>query len=168
MVWVRSARALRLAPINARMASTAPSRPFGAPRARPDWAARAALTASSGPGLALPAPVLAVAAVHFHDPDTGGGDVAGQPGAVAAGALDPGQADGPEPAQPAQQPGVADRGGRELRDAEQPADRIERGGDVHVRAGVHAAGDSAGLYDGQCHLFSLVEGMARTRWPSDL
>jgi hypothetical protein len=47
MVWVRSARALRLATISARTASTAPSRRFGAPRARPDWAARAALTASS-------------------------------------------------------------------------------------------------------------------------
>jgi hypothetical protein len=33
---VRSARALRLATISVRIASTAPSRPFGAPRARPD------------------------------------------------------------------------------------------------------------------------------------
>jgi hypothetical protein len=48
IAWVRSERALRLATISARTASTAPSRPFGAPRARPDWAARAALTASSG------------------------------------------------------------------------------------------------------------------------
>ena len=24
------------------------------------------------------------------------------------------------------------------------------------------------LYDGQCHPFSQVEGVARTRWPSDL
>jgi hypothetical protein len=58
LVWVRPARALRLATISARIASTEPSRPSGAPRARPDCAARAALTASSGPGLALPAPVL--------------------------------------------------------------------------------------------------------------
>jgi len=47
MVWVRSPAALRLATISARIASTAPSRPLDAPRARPDWAARAALTASS-------------------------------------------------------------------------------------------------------------------------
>ena len=53
IAWVRSARALRLATISARIASTAPSRPFGAPRARPDWAARAALTASPGKGGAL-------------------------------------------------------------------------------------------------------------------
>jgi hypothetical protein len=77
----------------------------------------------SGPGgadrvqwvrLALPAPVLPVGTVHLHDPDTGRSDVAGQAGAVAAGAFDPGQADGPEPAQPGQQAGIAARGGREL------------------------------------------------------
>jgi hypothetical protein len=51
MAWVRSDRALRLATISARTASTAPSRPFGAPRALPDCAARAALTASSGSDL---------------------------------------------------------------------------------------------------------------------
>ena len=51
IVRVRSPAALRLATISARIASTAPSRPFGAPRARPDWAARAALTASSGSDL---------------------------------------------------------------------------------------------------------------------
>jgi hypothetical protein len=51
MVWVRSPAALRLATISARIASTAPSRPLDAPRARPDWAARAALTASSGSDL---------------------------------------------------------------------------------------------------------------------
>src|SRR5207248_1859095 len=93
MVWVRSARALRLAAISARIASTAPSRPFGAPRARPDWAARAALTASSGPGLALPAPVLPAGAVDPGDPDAGGRQVPGKAGAVAAGAFDAGQAD---------------------------------------------------------------------------
>src|SRR5258706_16110650 len=51
IAWVRSERGLRLATISARIASTAPSRPFGAPRALPDWAARAALTASSGSDL---------------------------------------------------------------------------------------------------------------------
>src|SRR5207245_2787523 len=65
-------------------------------------------------GLALPAPVLAVGAVDLDDADAGGGDIAGQAGAVAAGALDADQADGPEPAQPAQQPGVAGRGDGEL------------------------------------------------------
>ena len=60
-------------------------------------------------GLTLTAAVLAVGAVPLHDPDTGGGHVAGQAGAVAAGALDPDQAHGPEPAQPVQQAGIAGR-----------------------------------------------------------
>jgi hypothetical protein len=116
-----------------------------------------------GIGLALPAAVLPVGAVDLHDPDSCGGDVAGQAGAVAAGPLDPDQAHSPEPAQPVQQAGVAGQGSRELPDAEQPADRVERGGDMGVGMSVHTAGDGACLYDGQCHLFSLVEGMARTR-----
>jgi hypothetical protein len=52
-VWVRCARAVRLATISARIASTWPSRPRGAPDARPDKAALAALTASSGSDLPL-------------------------------------------------------------------------------------------------------------------
>jgi hypothetical protein len=69
-------------------------------------------------GLALPAAVLAVGSVHLDDPDAGGGDVASQAGAVTAGALDADQAHRPEPAQPAQQPGIARRADRELLDAE--------------------------------------------------
>jgi len=102
------------------------------------------------------------------DPDADGGHVAGQAGAVAAGALDPDQAHHPEPAQPAQQPGIAGRGDGELPDAEQPADRIERGCDVGIGMSVYAASNCACLYDGHCHLFSLVEEVARTRWPPDL
>ena len=68
IVWVCSARALRLATISARIASTAPSRPFGAPPARPDWAARAALTRVQRVGFALAQAVLAVGAVHLDDP----------------------------------------------------------------------------------------------------
>ena len=88
MAWVRSWRALRLATISDRIASTAPSRPFGTPAARPDKAARAALTASSGPGLAVPAPVLPAGPVNLHDPDAARREVPGQASAVAAGALD--------------------------------------------------------------------------------
>jgi hypothetical protein len=66
----------------------------------------------------------------------------GQASAIAAGPLDPDQGDGPEPGQPAQQPGIAGRRGRELPDAEQPADGIQRSGDVHVGVGVHAAGNA--------------------------
>src|SRR5258708_39937292 len=91
IAWVRSLRALRLATISARIASTAPSRPFGAPRARPDCAARAALTASSGSDLPAAAAVLPVRPVHLDDPDTSGCHVPGEAGAVAARALDPAQ-----------------------------------------------------------------------------
>jgi hypothetical protein len=90
-----------------------------------------------------------------------------QAGAVAAGALDPGQAHRPELTQPAQQAGIAGRGDGELPDAEQPADRIQGSRDVGTGMGVYAAGNCACLYDGHCHLFSLVEEVARTRWPSD-
>jgi hypothetical protein len=41
--------------------------------------------------LALAAPVLPIRPVHLHHPDPGCGYVPGQPGAVAAGPLDPGQ-----------------------------------------------------------------------------
>jgi hypothetical protein len=41
-------------------------------------------------------------------------------------------------------------GGGELPDPEQPADGIERGGDMRTGVGVHAAGDGACFfYDGQ-------------------
>ncbi len=94
--------------------------------------------------------------------------MAGQASAVAASALDASQAHGSEPAQPPQQADIASQDRRELPDAEQPADQVERSGDVHVSMGVHAASEGARLYDGQCHPFSLSEGVARTRWPSDL
>src|ERR1039457_627583 len=166
IAWVRSERALRLATISTRTASTAPSRPFGAPRARPDCAARAALTASRGSD--LPCRRRSCRSERSTSTTRTPALVTCRAGAVAAGPLDPDQADRPEPAQPLQQPGIAGRCGRELPDAEQPSDGIERGGDLHVGVGVHTAGNCACLYDGHCHLFSEVEGMARTRWPSDL
>ena len=53
-----------------------------------------------------------------------------------------------------QGPGVAGRRGGELPDAEQPADGIERGGDMRAGVGVHAASDRACFfYDGQGHPF---------------
>ena len=105
-------RALRLATISARIASTAPSRPFGAPRARPDCAARAALTASSGSDLPWRRRSCRSARSTSTTRTPGRGEVPGQAGAVAAGALDADQAHGPEPAQPAQQAGVPGRAWR--------------------------------------------------------
>jgi hypothetical protein len=113
-------------------------------------------------GLAPAAPVLPAGTVHLNDPDAGRGDVPGQPSAVTAGPFDADQAHRPEPAQPLHQAGIASRVRRELLDAEQPAEGIERGGDVHVGVGVHAAGDGACLcaclYDGHCHPFLTLKG----------
>src|ERR1700752_1152321 len=95
---------------------------------------------------------------HLDDGDAGRGDMPGQARAVTAGALDPDQADSPEPAHPVHQPAIAGRAGRELLDAEEPADRVERSGDVHVSVSVHATGNGARLYDGQCHLCSWLKG----------
>jgi hypothetical protein len=97
---------------------------------------------------------LPAGAVYPGDPDACRGDVAGQPGTVTAGPFDAGQARSPESAQPAQQAGVAGRRGGELPDAEQPADGIERGGDMRAGVGARAASDRACFfYDGQGHPF---------------
>jgi hypothetical protein len=143
-----------LATISARIASTAPSRPFGAPDARPDCAARAALTASSGPGLAVAVPVLPVGPAGLHYPDPVPGEVTGQAGPVAAGALDADQGDVPELPEPAQQAGVPGRGRGELPRPEQPAEGVEGRGDVHLGMGVDPAGNGASFfYDGHCRPF---------------
>ena len=86
-------------------------------------------------GFTRPAPVLPVRADCLDDPDASRGDMASQSGAVTASPFDADQRDGPEPAQPAQQVGIASCGGRELPDAEQPADGIQRGGDMGICVG---------------------------------
>jgi len=147
-------RALRLATISARIASTARR---GLRRA----AGPAGLRGPRGAdrvqraGLALPAAVLPARPVRLHHPDTGGGQVPGQPRAVTAGPLDAHQGDGPEPAQPAQQAGLAGGGSRELLHAEQPPDGVQRGCDMHLGVGVDTAGDGAFVfYDAHCRPFS--------------
>jgi hypothetical protein len=55
-----------------------------------------------------------------------------------------------------QQAGVAGRGGRELLHAEQPADGVKHGRDMHLGMGIDAAGDGTSLYDG-------LKPRARTR-----
>src|SRR6266851_9560520 len=54
--------------------------------------------------------------------------------------------------------GITGRGGRELLDTERPADRVEGGGDMHVRVGVQAAGDGAGVYAMVTVIPSQVDG----------
>ena len=123
------------------MASTLPFLFFAAPLARLDWAARAGLNGVEGIGLARPPPLLAVRAVDLDDGDSVGLQVAGEPGAVAAGALHADQRDGAEAAKPCQQAAVAGGVGGERLDAQQPADGVQGGGHVHVEVGVNAGGD---------------------------
>jgi hypothetical protein len=114
IVWVRSARALRLATISARIASTAPSRPFGAPDRPPRLRSSRGAHGIERIGLTRPAPVLAVGTIDFNNPDTRGCHMPGQASAVASGSLDADQADCPEAAQPAEQPAITGCRGREL------------------------------------------------------
>src|SRR5215471_16550390 len=174
IAWARSWRALRLATISARIASTAPSRPRGAPRRPPRPGSPRRAGRIQRVRLALPRPVLPVWAVHLHHPHPGCRQIAGQARPVAAGALHAGHGESPEPAQPAQQAGVAGGGGGELLHAQQPADRIQRGRDMQVSVRVHAAGDGARvLYDGVIAVPFMVEGWhapagRRTREPRPL
>ena len=152
MVRVRSPAALRLATIRVRIASTAPSRPLGAPRARPDCAGRAALTASRGWDLPCGAGPAGPSG-PLRRPGPGRGDVAGQPGAVTAGPLDPDQAHGSEPAQPAQQAGVASRGGRELPTPSSRRRNRARRRHAYRRECPRARDGACFFYDGHCHPF---------------
>jgi hypothetical protein len=108
-----------------------------------------------GVGFARSAAFLTIAAVNLHDPYAHRGHVAGQAGAVAAGALDADQYDRTEASQPLEQATVPVRGGRELLDAEQAADVVERGSNMDICVGVDPAGYCHGafLYDGQGHPF---------------
>src|SRR5215813_4970191 len=103
IVCTRSARAVRLATIDARIASTVAALRGAAGAAgqgRPGGADRIERI-----GLACPPPVLPVGPVYLHHTHAGGGDVPGQPSAVTVSPFDAGQAHRAEPAQPAQQPG---------------------------------------------------------------
>jgi hypothetical protein len=92
-------------------------------------------------GLALPAAGLAIRPVDLDHRDGLGGQVAGQTGAVGAGALHPHLDQRAEAAQPGQQCHVAGCGGSELRVAEQPSRAVDRGCMVGSAVGVHAAED---------------------------
>src|SRR5262245_45762997 len=83
--------------------------------------------------------------------------MAGESGAVGAGSFDTDTFDRPEGLEPAHQSVVTRRCRRERRDAEQPADRVDRRGYVHIKVGVDAAGDRARrIYDGHAIPF-LIE-----------
>lgn len=132
--WVRALRAEDRATRSTRIASTFPSRDLASPRASPDCAARAADTASWGSDLP-PAATLTVRSVDLHDHDSFAVQVPGEPGAVAAGALDAHQLDLTERSQPSQQAAIADRGGLEGLHTKQGTAVVQRSGDVAHRGG---------------------------------
>jgi hypothetical protein len=92
--------------------------------------------------LAPAAPVGAVGPVDLGDLDPGLAKVAGDPGAVAAGALDPDQAHVTEAAQPTDQGAVAGAGGGERLGPHQHPGGVEHGSDVQVLVGVDPADDN--------------------------
>ena len=111
-------------------------------------------TGSYGAGLARHLAAAGVRVVEVDRPDPGRGQIAGQASAVAAGALDAGQGDVPEPPEPAQQAGVPGRRRGELPRPQQPADPVKCRGDMDFGMGVHPAGDHGFFfYDGHCRPF---------------
>ncbi len=91
--------------------------------------------------LAVAAPDLPVRPGHLDHVNTFGGQVPGECGAVAAGPLDTDSADLAEAAQPVEQLPVASCGGAELSGAQECAERVQGGRDVHVEVRVDAARD---------------------------
>jgi hypothetical protein len=94
-------------------------------------------------GLAVAAPLLAVRAVDLDHGDAGGGEMAGESGAVGAVPSTPTRSIGPKDSSQPTRAWQTRRCRRERLDAEQPADRVDRSGDVHVKVGVDTASDRA-------------------------
>ena len=75
---------------------------------------------------------LAVWPIDLDDRDAGCSEESSQARTIRTGALNPDLLDGPEAGQPRQQFAFAVLGCRELFDAQQPADRIQRRRDMHL------------------------------------
>jgi hypothetical protein len=98
-----------------------------------------------GIGLATLAAGLPVRPHHLGHLNPAGGQVAGQPGTVAAGALHPHLGQLAAGAQPGQRSLVASRISREGLGAQHPAHLIHHRSHMHVSMGVHAPGDGQHL-----------------------
>ena len=94
-----------------------------------------------GVGLAAPAARLAVRAVHLPHAHTRRGEVAGEAGAVAAGAFDADAAQLAQRRQPGGQFAVTGARRRERRRRQQPPDGVDSCGDMGVTVRVNAAED---------------------------
>jgi hypothetical protein len=135
MAWVRERMAVWWATRSDRIISTWPLPALGGRLpvrpARP-WPPR------PRPGIAsaLEASGLAVGPVDLQHRLVVGGEEAGQPGAVAAGAFHPPGDGRTEPPGPGQQLSVAGRGGRDLQGVQLAAELVGGVGDVDVQVGI--------------------------------
>ena len=149
LIWlaatVRALTAERRTSDSVRIASTQPSADLGTAVVSPLSAARAAVLGVDGVGLAAAASRLAVRAVHLHHLDAGRGEVPGEARTVGSGALDSDAAHRAPRLQPAGELVIAAGIGRELRRAQQPPGRVDRGGDMGVFVGVDPAEDSGSV-----------------------
>ena len=84
---------------------------------------------------------LPVRPVDLDDRNTLTLELAGEPRALAAGALDPDHDDFAVGTQPPQQGPIASWGSRKRLHTEERAELVEGCGDVHLEMGVDAAGD---------------------------
>ncbi len=140
---------LRLATISARMASTVAVPRLGRPTGPPRQRRPGCFDGVERVGLALATAGRAIGPVHLDHVDLRRPQCPCEPDAVGAGAFHADTSHGAERAQPAHQASMAGGVGGELLDAQQPADVVQCGGDVHVEVRVHAAGDGARhFYDG--------------------
>ncbi len=126
----------------ARIASTRPSPALGVALARPDWTARAAISAT----------------VDLDDDQSLGAQPARQAGAVAAGALDPDAIDSAEPGCPLEQRLEAGQARGDGGAVHQAAAFVEGGHGVHLGVGVDPEGDESiwVCHAGRGHPISLA------------
>jgi hypothetical protein len=108
-----------------------------------------------GIGLATLAAGLPVRPHHLDHLDATGGQVAGQPGTVTAGALHPHLHQFAMRAHLGQRSPVPGRRGRECPGAQHPAHLIHRRSHVYISVGVHAPGDGQGLFCDPGHNLSF-------------
>jgi hypothetical protein len=111
-----------------------------------------------GIGLAALAAGLAVRPDHLDHGNAAGGQVTGQPAAVAAGALHPHLGQLTMAAHPGQRSPVSSRISRECLGAQHPAHPIHHRGHVHIGVSVHAPSDRAGLLCDPGHDLSFLAG----------
>jgi hypothetical protein len=95
-----------------------------------------------GIALASPASTLTVRAVDLDDPDAGLVEVAGETGAIAAGAFDADQLDVAERPEPSEKLAIAGGCGVEGLDGQERTSLVEGGGDVDVEVRVDTSGDA--------------------------